>query len=252
MEYTINKLAAMAGISTRTLRYYDEINLLKPCRINASGYRIYGGKEVDILQQILFYRQLNVSLSEINAIIHSPSFNRLEALKKHLVSLKQQQLQINCLIDNVNKTILKEEGMIQMSDDKKFAGLKSKLIQENEEKYGKEIRTKYGEDTVEESNRKLMNLSKEDYQKMEQLGKQVNELLEKAVNEKEQPTGNLGRQIAKIHQEWLTFTCPQYTKEAHAGLVQMYVGDERFTAFYDTNVKGCAAFLRDCVLSYTQ
>jgi len=252
LEYTINKLAAMAGISTRTLRYYDEINLLKPCRINASGYRIYGGKEVDILQQILFYRQLNVSLSEINAIIHSPSFNRLEALKKHLVSLKQQQLQINCLIDNVNKTILKEEGMIQMSDDKKFAGLKSKLIQENEEKYGEEIRTKYGEDTVEESNRKLMNLSKEDYQKMEQLGKQVNELLEKAVNEKEQPTGDLGQQIAKMHQEWLTFTWPQYTKEAHAGLVQMYVGDERFTAFYDTNVKGCAAFLRDCVLSYTQ
>jgi hypothetical protein len=63
---TIKKLAALAGVSTRTLRYYDEIGILKPARINSSGYRIYGKKEVDKLQQILFYRELDVGLNEIN------------------------------------------------------------------------------------------------------------------------------------------------------------------------------------------
>ena len=48
MEYTIKKLSALAGVSTRTLRYYDEIGILKPARINSSGYRIYGEKEIDI------------------------------------------------------------------------------------------------------------------------------------------------------------------------------------------------------------
>ena len=62
MEYTVQKLGQLAGISTRTLRYYDEIGLLKPARINSSGYRIYGATEVNRLQQILFYRELDVSL----------------------------------------------------------------------------------------------------------------------------------------------------------------------------------------------
>ena len=62
MEYTVQKLSKLAGISTRTLRYYDEIGILKPLRISSSGYRIYGKKEVDALQQILFYRELGLSL----------------------------------------------------------------------------------------------------------------------------------------------------------------------------------------------
>ena len=57
MEYTIKKLATLAGVTTRTLRYYDEVGILKPARINSSGYRIYGKKEIDRLQQILFYRE---------------------------------------------------------------------------------------------------------------------------------------------------------------------------------------------------
>lgn len=65
MEYTVQALGKLAGVSTRTLRYYDEIDLLKPARINSSGYRIYGPNEVDRLQQILFYRELDVPLETI-------------------------------------------------------------------------------------------------------------------------------------------------------------------------------------------
>lgn len=60
MEYTVQRLGQLAGISARTLRYYDEIGILKPARMNSSGYRIYGQKEVDRLQQILFYRELGM------------------------------------------------------------------------------------------------------------------------------------------------------------------------------------------------
>ena len=65
MEYTVQKLAQLAGVSSRTLRYYDEIGILKPARTNSSGYRIYGQQEVDRLQQILFYRELGVTLELI-------------------------------------------------------------------------------------------------------------------------------------------------------------------------------------------
>ena len=65
MEYTIQKLAHLAGISTRTLRYYDQIGLLSPARTNEAGYRIYGAKEVDVLQQILFYKEMGLELARI-------------------------------------------------------------------------------------------------------------------------------------------------------------------------------------------
>lgn len=83
MQYTVQKLAKLAGISSRTIRYYDEIGILKPARINSSGYRIYGTEEVDLLQQILFYREFDVTLEDIKNIITSPSYNVETALKAY-------------------------------------------------------------------------------------------------------------------------------------------------------------------------
>jgi len=87
MEYTVQKLGKLAGISTRTIRYYDEIGILKPARINSSGYRIYGQSELDRLQQILFYRELGVSLIDIKNIINEPSFDGINALIEHRLKL---------------------------------------------------------------------------------------------------------------------------------------------------------------------
>lgn len=91
MEYTIQKLARLAGISTRTLRYYDEIDLLKPARINSSGYRLYGQKEVDRLQQIMFYRELGFPLETIKEIMANPLFDERKALQDHLKHLLEKE-----------------------------------------------------------------------------------------------------------------------------------------------------------------
>ena len=72
MEYTVNRLAQISGVSKRTLRYYDEIGLLRPERVNPNGYRIYGQMQVDLLQQILFYRELGLPLEEIPGDYKNP------------------------------------------------------------------------------------------------------------------------------------------------------------------------------------
>ncbi len=247
MEYTIQKLANIAGVSTRTLRYYDEIGLLCPKRINSSSYRIYGQSEVDALQQILFFRELGFELSEIKSILANPSFNKVSAMKEHLEKLKLQEDRIKLLIKNVENTISHEEGGKNMSDKDKFIGFKKELVENNEEKYGKEIREKYGDDTVDESNRKMLNLSKEDYDKMQNMAIEINTLLEQAVTDGKSPTDDIGKDIALLHKEWLSFTWPTYSTAAHIGLANMYVDDERFKTYYDKNVSGCAEFLRDCI-----
>lgn len=250
MEYTVQNLAKMAGISTRTLRYYDEIGILKPARINSSGYRIYGQNEVDILQQILFYRELGVSLDDINKIISAPAFNAVHALKEHREKLLEKRQQLELLITNVDKTIASKEGRITMSNKEKFEGLKKKMIDENEKKYGKEIREKYGDDTVDASNAKMMNMTEEQYQAVTKLGEEVNKTLAEAMKTGD-PAGELAQKAADLHKQWICFFWKKYSKEAHAGLAQMYVDDERFTAFYDKIQPGAAEFLRDAIHIYT-
>ena len=142
MEYTVKKLRALAGVSTRTLRYYDEIGILTPARTNSSGYRIYGQEEVDRLQQILFYKELGVGLEQIKDILDDPTFDASMALMEHRENLLAKRKQLDLLIANVDKTIGVKEGKMKMSDKEKFEGFKEKMVNENERTYGKEMREK--------------------------------------------------------------------------------------------------------------
>lgn len=249
VEYTISKLAKIANVSARTLRYYDEINLLKPTRVNSSGYRIYAQKEIDRLQQILFFRELDVDLETITSILNDPNFDQTQALQQHYKQLVQKRAHLEKLIETVEKTIAHEKGEITMSNKEKFDAFKNKLIADNEEKYGEEIRDKYGDKVVDDSNAKLRGMSKEDFDVMEQLGNEILELLPKAF-ETGDPTSLLAQELASKHKQWLSFSWPSYSKEAHAGLAEMYVADERFKAYYDKVVEGGTEFLRDAILDY--
>lgn len=250
MEYTVKMLGNLAGVSTRTLRYYDEIGILRPARINSSGYRIYGQKEVDQLQQIMFYRELGVSLQKIKEIIASPSFDEANALREHHENLLQKRKQLDTLIGNVEKTIALKEGRIKMDDKEKFEGFKKKIIKENEKRYGEEIREKYGKDIVEKSNAKMMNMTEQQYNEWERLSRQVTETLKEAFATGD-PAGNPAQKVADLHRQWLSYSWGSYSKEAHAGLAQMYVDDERFTAYYDKEQPGMTKFLRDAIFIYT-
>lgn len=250
MEYTVQKLAKIAGISSRTLRYYDEIEILKPARINSSGYRVYGEAEVNRLQQILFYRELGVGLRAIKEIVISPSFDGLKALREHREKLLEKRMQIELLIANVDKTIALTEGRMEMSDKEKFEGFKEKLIEDNEKKYGEEIRSKYGDDEVNASNKKIKGMTEEQYSQLKLLEESVIETLKEAYASGD-PAGELGQKAADLHRQWLSYTWNKYSKEAHAGLANMYVEDERFKAYYDKEQPGLAEFLRDAILIYT-
>ncbi|MDZ5712816.1 MerR family transcriptional regulator [Jeotgalibacillus haloalkalitolerans] len=250
MEYTVQQLAKLSGVSGRTLRYYDEIGLLKPARISSSGYRIYSQKELDLLQQILFYRELEVSLEEIKNIIHHPDFDLISALQQHVEKLEEKHTRLEQIISTVKKTIESKEGGTPMSDQEKFEGFKKKMIDENEEKYGKEVREQYGDHVVDDSKAKMMGLSEADFRRMNEVEKALFEALKNGY-ETGDPASPEAQKAAALHREWLSFTWPKYTKEAHAGLGDMYVSDERFTAYYDKHFEGAAVFLRDAIDVYT-
>ena len=249
MEYTIKQIAEIAGITARTLRHYDKIGLLKPMRINSSGYRIYSSNEVDLLQQILLFRALDIPLKKINKIINDDTFDNLSALKEHKVNLQRKQLQLKVLIDTLDKTIFATEKGIIMNDKDKFEGFKEKLIDENEKKYGEEVRAKYGDDVVDRSNSKLRGMSKEQMERANALADEIAETL-KAALLTDDPSSDIAQKAVMLHKEWLECYWPTYSKGAHASIAQMYVDDERFTAYYDAYQPGTAEFLRDAIMVY--
>lgn len=232
MEYSIKEIAGLAGVTTRTLRYYDEIGLLKPKRINSSGYRIYGEKEINLLQQVLFYRSIDMKLEDIQKIIWGPDFDISKALIEHHQQLVLRRNQLDQLISTVKKTIAYNKGELKMSNKEKFEGFKKERLNENEIKYGKEIRKEYGEETVEYSNGRFMNMSEDEFKNMQDTENEMFQFLKEVIK-----TGDLESEVAKNvyekHKSWLTFTWESYSSEAHIGLAQMYVEDERFSKYYN-------------------
>lgn len=252
MEYSIQELSKLSGVTTRTLRWYDQIGLLKPSRVAESGYRYYGKREVDRLQDILYYRALGVELARIRECLDNPSFDRLAALKGHLTALEAERQKLEGLIHSLKITIRAEERNEIMNDQEKFEAFKKHAVEEHEKYYGKESREKYGDAQVDKMQDTVMNLTKEQYQEWMELGQRIQGLLETAVTSQADPKEEIGKEITTLHKRWLTLTGNSYDVRKHKGIVELYVADERFIEYYDRSISGCAQFLRDAVVCWAE
>lgn len=247
MEYGIRELSKLAGVSARTLRYYDEINLLKPLYVNDAGYRYYGDKELVILQQILFYRERGFELKSIQKIIYQENFDVMNALEDHLRELEEQRKHMESLIRTVKQTILSMKGEYHMSDQEKFQVFKERFVRENEEKYGAETREKYGDEEMDESNQKLLNMTEKEWERFHSLETEIYDQLKEGVLAGIQPDSEEAKQIVILHKEWLSRTWKQYTAEAHKAVANGYICDERFKMYYDKEMPGCAQLLKQAI-----
>lgn len=192
-----------------------------------------------------------MELKEIGDILKNPEFDREKALESHLSALLQKKEQLEKLIGNVTKTISTLKGETTMSDKEKFEGFKDKMIKDNEERYGREIRKKYGDDTVNASNAKIKGMSQEKMQEAEVLRERIESTLAEAFAQGD-PAGELAQSVCEMHKQWLCIFWREgmYSSEAHVGLADMYVADERFRANYDKIAPGCTEFLRDAIHIY--
>lgn len=250
MEYGIRELSRLAGVSTRTLRYYDEIGLLKPDRVTEGGYRCYGAEKVMLLQQILFYRQRGFELKTIQKILYEKDFDMLRAMEDHLRALEDRKMQTEALIRTVQQTIRHLKGEEPMSDKEKFRAWKQNLLEENEKNHGAEARQKYGAEQVDAANRHMMNLTEEQFARWQTLDAEIIARLESAVRSCTGADNDEGKAISELHRQWLMLANPKYSPQMHRGIAMMYVTDERFTRYYDRNVEGCARLLCDAVLRW--
>lgn len=248
--YTVHELAALSGCTVRALHHYDELGLVRARRA-ANGYRLYGPDEVDRLQQVLLYREADMTLADIKRLLDDPAFDARDALAGHLRELQLRKERLDGLIASVQKTLACMEGSEQMEDRERFEAFKQGLVDENERRFGEEVRERWGDDAADASNAKLMGMSVEQYRRTQELEQGVKDALLAAMQAGD-PAGEDAQRAADLHRQWLCrfWKDGTYSKAAHRGLAEMYVADERFKAYYEAVAPGAAEFLRDAIRAY--
>ena len=164
MAYTVKKLAAISGVSVRTLHYYDETGLLKPAYHGANGYRFYEEPQLLMLQQILFYRELGFELKQIKRVLGRSDFDKIAALESHRNVLQKDLARTRKLIVTIDKTIDHLKGTRKMPSQEMFVGFDPKEQAKHEEylinRFGDEMRQE-----IAQSKRKVKNWTKADWER---------------------------------------------------------------------------------------
>jgi len=243
--YTIKQLSKLAGVSVRTLHYYDEIGLLKPSSRGSNGYRQYEVDALLRLQQILFYRELDLGLDEIKNILGRPEFDVLTALRSHKEALHGRVKRLNRLIQTVDNTIKQMKGKENMNVKGLFEGFND----EEQEKYALEAEQMYDPETVRASNRKWKAYLPAEKERILAESKAIYVDLIAAMS-KEATSASVQMLIARWHQNLQYFWSPN--DEQLLGLVDGYNEDARFRANFDKMHPKLAGFMRDAVKVYVK
>jgi len=238
--YTVRKLSKLAGITPRTLHYYDEIGLLKPSRVGENGYRYYYEGSLLRLQQILLYRELELSLAEIKRILDGETFDALDSLRGHKETLRQRIHRTEKLIASVDDTILFMEGKKEMNKVKMF----EPFNEQQQAEYEKEAMEKYDPEIVKASQQKWKSYSKEEKKRIGEEGNAVYRDFVLAI-----PKGPASPEAQDCVRRWRDhmshFWMPD--DEQCLGLADLYNEDPRFKANFDKIDPRLAAFVREAV-----
>lgn len=232
MSYSIQALAQLAGLSPRTLRYYDQIGLLPAQRNPQNGYREYSAAQVDQLQRIRYWQAFGFTLAEIQELLTQSLADQDVALRRQRNALRAEQLRLTELLQQLDRTLAAHQGGPQMTDSEKFAAFKQQALTTNDQQYGAEARQRYGQAAVTASQQRFAHLSAADYQAMQTIEQHLLTDLAQ-VAQTQDTTGPIAQRIFTAHKDWLCFTWNNYTTAQHRGLAQLYRADPRFQAYYD-------------------
>lgn len=239
---TVHEVARLAGVSVRTLHYYDEIGLLRPDGASEAGYRLYGDAAMERLQQVLFFRELGFPLGEVKAILDAPTYNKNEALSRHKELLALKRARLDGLIGLVERALAGKDTMSIKEFD-------MKTIDDAREKYAAEAEARWGgTNAYKQSAERTTGYKKEDWAAV---SAESGALFQGFASLRGGDAA--GAEAHALVQRWKDFISARFyecTDEILAGLGEMYVDDERFTKNLDAYGTGTAAFMRDAIRAY--
>ena len=240
MKLQIKEFAELTGVSVRTLHYYDEIGLLKPCFVDdQNGYRFYDENSLERMQEILFYRELDFPLKSIAEILASPNYDKQKALaeQKRLLTIKKDRLER--LIAALEQA---EKGEITMSafDNSEYETARRQYEDEAKQRWG-------ATDAYKESQAKTVGYSKDKWNEVLDGMNGVFAEFAECKNCGDSADSDTVQNLVKKLQNYITANFYHCTDDILAGLGQMYVCDERFKNNIDSHGEGIAEFVAEAI-----
>lgn len=244
-HYSVKKLAVLAGVSVRTLHLYDQMGLLKPSVRTDKNYRLYGQAELLRLQQILFYKELDLPLKEIAEILDDPAFDPVKALQNHKAALQQKHQRITTLLVTIDKTIDQLKNEVMLRPEELYEGLPPETIEN-----WRQLAVEHWGDAVDRSREHLLKKTKKEYKELQQAVVLNGKNLFAMINE--DPASEPVQKEIAVHYElirefWGTAGLPDKQAAAYAGLGDLYVADERYIIIEGKPHSAFAKFLQQAM-----
>jgi DNA-binding transcriptional MerR regulator len=240
----VGEVAALAGVTVRTLHHYDQIGVLSPSGRTAAGYRQYSPADLDRLHQVLLYRELGFPLEEVATLLDDPSADPEAHLRRQHALLRDRLQRTSAMVTAVEKEMEARAMGISLTPEERF-----EVFGDNDPaQYDAEVEERWGEtDAYAQSKRKTAAYSKEDWLRIKAEGEDVERRFAEALQSGVPADSPQAMDIAEEHRQQITrnfYDCPP---EMHAGLGRMYVEDERFTAHYEQRAAGLAQYVSTAV-----
>jgi MerR family transcriptional regulator, thiopeptide resistance regulator len=240
----VGEVAALAGITVRTLHHYDRIGLVAPSGRTAAGYRQYAPADLDRLHQVLLYRELGFPLEEVATLLDDPSADPEAHLRRQHRLLRDRLERTSAMVAAVEKEMEARSMGISLTPEEKF-----ELFGEGySEDYEREAEERWGDtDAWAQSQRRTSAYTKDDWIAIKEEAADVERRFADALRSGVPADSTPAMDLAEEHRQHITrwfYDCPP---QMHAGLGRMYVEDERFTAHYEDIAPGLAQYVSAAV-----
>jgi DNA-binding transcriptional MerR regulator len=244
VDYSVGQVASYAGISVRTLHHYDEIGLLNPGGRTRTGYRRYAERDLERLQQVLYYRELGFPLEEIATILDDPGTDAAAHLRRQHALLTRRIDRLRKMVASVERAMEAEKMGISLTPEERF-----EVFGDNDPaQYADEAEERWGDtEAYRQSQQRSRSYRKEDWLAIKAESASITDRLAAAMAAGEPADGPVATGLAEEHRRHIDRWFYDLGYPMHRGLAEMYLADPRFTANYENVAAGLARYLHDAI-----
>jgi DNA-binding transcriptional MerR regulator len=240
---TVGEVAGLANVTIRTLHHYDEIGLVVPER-TSSGYRIYGGPQIDRLQEVLFFRELGFTLDDITRIVGEPTYARESALLRQRKLLEAKTERLIAMLEAIDQAIESDTTGEIMNYEERL----EVFGDFDPAEYEDEAKERWGDsDAYKQSVKRTSQYTKDDWLQNKVEVREIYAAFVTLMSNGVPPASAEAADVVERHRSHISHWYYDCSKEIHAGLGEMYVADPRFTKNIDKHGEGLAAYMSEAI-----
>ncbi|MGY1661157.1 MerR family transcriptional regulator [Geodermatophilus sp. SYSU D00705] len=240
----VGEVAALAGVTVRTLHHYDRIGLLSPSGRTSAGYRRYSPADLDRLHRVLVYRELGFPLEEVATLLDDPSADPAEHLRRQHRLLRDRLERTRAMVAAVEKEMEARAMGISLTPEERF----EVFGEHDPAQYEAEAEERWGDTAAwAESQRRTRGYAKEDWLRVKGEMADIGDRWVAVLRSGAAPDSEQAMDVAEDDRQHISRNFYECSPEMHAALGRMYVEDPRFTATYEAMAPGLAQYVSTAV-----